>query len=78
MFHDKQYPLKALQKCAKIAQGLQYNEEVYYSFRRSPTTDVPLGSIYSSAYIYIQVSPIETMCILNIFAVEYLFLTKEE
>ena len=70
--------MKTIYRCPKIAQGLQYNEEVYHSFRRSPTTDVLLGSIYASAYIYIQVSPIETMCILNIFAVEYLFLTKEE
>ena len=37
-----------------------------------------MGSKYTSAYVYIQVSPIEIIWILNIYAVEYIFLTKEE
>ena len=45
--------------------------------------DVVLGSKYASAYIYIRVSPIEIishiiLSVLSIFAVKYLFLTKEE
>ena len=40
--------------------------------------DFRLGSKYASAYIYIQVSPREIICILNIFAVKNtLFLTKK-
>ena len=35
-------------------------------------------SKYTSAYTYKQVRPIEIICIMNIFSVKYLFLTKEE
>ena len=37
-----------------------------------------MGSKYASAYIYVQVSPTEIVCILNIFAVKYIFSEKEE
>ena len=33
---------------------------------------------YASAYTYMQVSPVEIRCIVNVFAVKYLYLTKEE
>ena len=46
--------------------------------KKSSTIDVRMGSKYTSAYVYIQVSPIEIIWILNIYAVEYIFLTKEE
>ena len=36
--------------------------------------DVQVGSKYTCAYI--QVSPIEIICILNIFAVKYVFSDK--
>ena len=42
--------------------------------RRSSTIDVRLISEYASAYIL--VSPIEIICILNIFAVKYIFSDK--
>ena len=42
--------------------------------RRSSTIDVRLISKYASAYIL--VSPIEIICILNIFAVKYIFSDK--
>ena len=48
-------------------------------FKRSFTINVRLGSKYASAYIYIQVSPTESICIfciLNIFAVKYIFSYK--
>ena len=37
------------------------------------TVDVQLGSKYVSAYIYVQVSRVETIYILNILAVKYIF-----
>ena len=37
--------------------------------QRNSTIDVQLDSKYTSAYIYIQLSPIEIICILNIFVV---------
>ena len=37
-----------------------------------------MGSKYASAYTYIQVNPIEIICIMNIFAVKYIFHKKEE
>ena len=33
---------------------------------------------YTSSYIYVQLSLVGIICILNIFALEYTFLTKEE
>ena len=38
---------------------------------KKSTIDVQLGSEYTSAYI--QVNPIEIICILNIFAEKYIF-----
>ena len=35
--------------------------------------DVRLGSKYASVYIYMRVSPIEIICILNVFACEIQF-----
>ena len=60
-----------------------YNTAFLWFSQRFPIVDVLLGSKYASAYIYIRVSPIEVilhiiLSILNIFAVKYLFLTKEE
>ena len=40
--------------------------------------DAPLGSKYASAYICVQDSLIEIIWILNIFAIKYIFSTKEE
>ena len=40
------------------------------------TTDVRLVSKYATAYIYMQVSPIEIMCTLDIFALKYIFSYK--
>ena len=37
-----------------------------------------MGSKFADTYIYIQASPLETVCILSIFTVKYFFLTKEE
>ena len=37
-----------------------------------------LGYKYAFAYIYIQVSVKEIICILNIFAVEYIFFLRKE
>ena len=54
-----------------------YNKDFLWFLQRSSTIDVRLGSKHTSAYIYIQVSLIEIICILNIFAVKYTFLTKE-
>ena len=42
------------------------------------TADVLLGSKYTSAYTYMQINPIEIICIMNIFGVKYIFHTKEE
>ena len=36
-----------------------------------------MGSIYASAYIYMQLSPVKIICILNIFAVKYTFSDKK-
>ena len=59
-----------------------YKKAFLWFLQRCPTVDVSLGSKYATAYIYIQVSPIEIILqmilrILNIFAVKYLFVTKE-
>ena len=43
---------------------------------RSSSIDVRMSSKCSSAYIYLQLSPIEIICILNIFAVKYIFSDK--
>ena len=75
MLYEKRYALKALQQCIKIVQSLQCNEEIYNTFERSSIVDILMCSKYTSAYIYIQVSPREIICVLNIFTVEYLFLT---
>ena len=44
--------------------------------QRSATTDVQLGPKYASAFIYLQLSPIEFIDVLNIFAVKYTFSVK--
>ena len=44
--------------------------------KEAPPKDVRLGSKYASVYIYMQVSPIEIICILNVFAVKYSFSDK--
>ena len=44
--------------------------------QRSSTMDVRLGPKYASAYIYEKLSPIEIICVLNIFAVKYTFSDK--
>ena len=44
--------------------------------QRNSTIDARLGSTYASAYIYIQVRPIEIMFILNIFTSKYIFSYK--
>ena len=56
----------------------QFNKFLLLKLPNFTTNFVRLVSKYASAYIYIQVSPIEIVCILNIFAVNYIFLTKEE
>ena len=55
-----------------------YNKALLWFLQRSSTTDVQVGSKYASAYIYIQVSPIEIICILNIFALKYTFFDKRK
>ena len=37
-----------------------------------------MSSKYASAYIYIQVSHTEIICIFNIYAVKYIFCNKEK
>ena len=51
-----------------------YNKAFLWFSQRSSTIDVRPGSKYASAYI--QVSPIEIICILNTFAVKYIFSGK--
>ena len=60
-----------------------YNKAFLWFSQRCPIVYVLLGSKYASVCIYIRVSPTEIilhiiLSILNIFAVKYLFLTKEE
>ena len=60
-----------------------YNKAFLWFSQRRPIVDVLLGSKYASAYIYIQVSPIEIilhiiLSILNIFAVKYFWQKKSE
>ena len=43
---------------------------------RSSSIDVRMSSKCSSSYIYLQLSPIEIICTLNIFAVKYIFSDK--
>ena len=54
-----------------------YNKVFLWFSEKSSSEENLLGSKYASAYIYINLSPIETICIINTFAVKYLFLTKE-
>ena len=46
------------------------------NFCKEVPPDVRLGSKYGAAYIYIQFSPIEIICVLNIFDVKYTFSDK--
>ena len=60
-----------------------YNKAFLWFLQRFHIVDVLLGSKYPSVYIYVRLNPIEnilhiTLSILNIFAVKYIFLTKEE
>ena len=60
-----------------------YNKAFLWFSQRCPIVDVLLGYKYVSAYIYRKVIPTEIilhimLSILNIFAVKYLLLTKEE
>ena len=53
------------------------NKTISQFLQRCCAIDVRLGSKYTEAYIYIQVSPIEIICILNIFAVKHTLLQKK-
>ena len=55
-----------------------YSKAFLWFLQRSSTTDVRVGSKYASAHIYMQVSPIEIMCIWNIFALKYTFFDKRK
>ena len=60
-----------------------YNKAFLWFSQRCPIVYVLLGSKYASVCIYIRVSPTEIilhiiLSILNIFAVKYLFLIKED
>ena len=60
-----------------------YNKTLLWFSQRCLIVDVLLGSKYASAYIYIRFSPMEfilhiILSIMNISAIKYLFLTKEE
>ena len=52
------------------------NKAFLLFLQRSSTKNAQLGSKYSSAYIYIQFSPIDIIGILNIFVVIYTFSNK--
>ena len=59
------------------------NKSFSWFLQRCPTVDILLCSKYAFPCIYIQVSPKEIishiiLSMLNIFAVKYIFLTKEE
>ena len=51
-----------------------YNKAFLWFLQKSSTIDVRLGSKYAS--VYIRASPKEVICILNIFAVKYIFSDK--
>ena len=55
-----------------------YNKAFLWFLQRNSTIDVVQGFKYASEYIYIQISLTEIICILNIFAVKYIFSEKEE
>ena len=60
-----------------VRTQLNINKEAFCWFSlRISTADVRLGSKYATAYVYIQVSPTEIICILSIFDAKYL--TKEK
>ena len=73
LFYCKTYARNVFRTQSNI-----YNKAFLWFLQSSSTIDVLLGCKYVSAYIYIQVSPIEITCILNIFAVKYIFSEKEE
>ena len=78
LFYSKTYTRGTFKTQSNV-----YNKAFLWFSQRCSTVDVQLGSKYGSAYIYIQLSPIEIILhiilnIFNIFAVQYLFLTKEE
>ena len=79
---DKYSPAVSLFYCKTYARGvirtqsIIYNKAFLWYLKRICSIDVRLGSKYATAYIYIQVSPIEIICILNIFAVKYTFSDK--
>ena len=81
---DKYWHSVNLSYCKIYARGIFrtqsniYNKAFLWFLQWSSTMDVRLGCKYASLYIYIQVSLIEIICKLNIFAVSTLFLTKEE
>ena len=52
------------------------NKAFLWFLERSSSIDVRISSKCPFAYIYIQLSPIEIICILNIFAVKYIFSDK--
>ena len=52
------------------------NKAFLWFLERSSSIDVRISSKCPFAYIYIQLSPIEIICILNIFAIKYIFSDK--
>ena len=79
---DKYWHFVNLSYCKTYVRGLFrtqsniYNKAFLRFLQRSSTIDARLGSKYASAYIYIQLSPIEIICILNIFSVKNTFSDK--
>ena len=53
-----------------------YNKVFLWFLQRRLPIDVQVGPKYASAYIYIQVSLTEVICIFNIFAVKHIFSDK--
>ena len=71
LFHFKTYTRGLFRTQSNID-----NKAFLWFLERSSSIDVRMSSKCSSAYIYLQLSPIEIICILNIFAVKYIFSDK--
>ena len=71
LFYCKTYTRSVFRTQSNI-----YNKVFLWFLQRGSTIDVRLGSKYASVYIYIQVSLIEIIWILNVFAVKYTFSDK--
>ena len=75
---DVDYIRKILTFCKSYSRGVFRSHSNIYSkaflwffSQRISTANVLMGSKYASAYTYIQVSSMEIICIMNIFAISF-------